>query len=146
MKNFIVYIENISALYVFLIYPVLFIATYLITLYVDDVFRLVRFKEEVVIIINNTEYIMNGYFDSGNLLTKDRNPVVFINKKKFPLKMDKLTEAIEVSTLTGVKTYLGMPSLIRMISKKEFTFCYLCVVDEEASFNGCDLLLNARLL
>lgn len=145
LKYLTLYIVDSSSNYIFFLYPICFLMTYLITIYVDKVFRLVKFKEKVMLIIDKDKYIFNAYMDSGNLLTKDRIPVIFISKNANSIKRYNVDENIIVKTINGEKTYLGHKCLIRLFSKKEYTFCYICLSDE-TDFYGCDILLNGLLL
>lgn len=145
MKYLTLYVIDSKSNYIFLLYPICFLMSYLVTIYVDKVFRLVKFKEKVMLIIDNDKYIFSAYMDSGNLLTKDRIPVIFISKNANSIKRYNVDENIIVKTINGEKTYLGHKCLIRLFSKKEYTFCYICISDE-TDFYGCDILLNGLLL
>ena len=145
MKYLTLYIIDSKSNYIFLLYPICFLMSYLVTIYVDKVFRLVKFKEKVMLIIDNDKYIFSGYMDSGNLLTKERIPVIFLNNKEHFNKKYNLTEEIVVKTINGQKIYKGCKCLIRIFTKKEYVYCYVCF-SEENDFYGCDILLNGLLL
>ena len=123
-----------------LCYPIILIIIFIISIFVDKLYRFRNYKEKVFLIINDKKYVFNGYMDSGNTLMHDNTPVIFINKN-MNFNFD---EEIFVNTLTGNNVLKGKKCLISINGKSSYTYAYLCSSNEN-DFNGCECLLNIYL-
>lgn len=130
---------------IILLYPVINIIIYLMSLLTDKLFKFARFKEEVILYIDNKKYISNAYFDTGNLLLHNNIPVIFMHKKAYPMEEKDFIIKIKVKTIIGEKVLLAKPILLQRSTKKEAKYVYLCLKDSNENFNGCEILLNAYL-
>lgn len=141
--NGIFYIERSSDIFLLLIYPLILLIIYLVTLFIDKCYRLVSFKDKIFLIIDKKKFITDGYIDTGNTLLYNNSPVIFLCKSQS--SKIKFNEKINVSTINGNKDYMGAKALVSIGNNKDFHFVYICLSDEK-TFNGCEVLLNAYLL
>lgn len=137
--------QGSGALLALLLYPVCFLALYAVTLFVDKAFRLSSFKEQVLLQLGEKQFLINAYFDTGNLLKKDNVPVVFMHRDNFPLGREEFTIPVALKTLGGSECFMACPALIQILPRREYQYVYLCLVGGEKDFNGCEMLLNAYL-
>lgn len=133
-------INNSGQVLSLLSYPIILIIIFIISIFVDKLYRFRNYKEKVFLIINDKKYVFNGYMDSGNTLMYNNTPVIFINKK-FIFDYD---EEILVNTLTGNNFVKGKKCLISINGKISYNYAYLCT-SNESDFNGCECLLNIYL-
>lgn len=138
-KGIFIISKSVQALSL-LCYPIILIIIFIISIFVDKLYRFRNYKEKVFLIINDKKYVFNGYMDSGNTLMHDNTPVIFINKN-MNLNFD---EEIFVNTLTGNNVLKGKKCLISINGKSSYTYAYLCSSNEN-DFNGCECLLNIYL-
>ncbi len=144
LYQYVLIISDKIGIFSLLSYPLLIIITYLATIFVDKLYRLNKFKEEVIIVINNKKYKTLAYFDSGNISTFNGNPVIFACKNKFDLDTSLFKLNGNFKTISGNKLCPLCECLIDTSAKNEYKFSYLALIDND-DFNGCDLLLNAYL-
>ena len=89
--------------------------------------------------MEENEYQISGYMDSGNTLIKDNKPVIFLNEKY--LKTLNFKEMM-VSGMGYQKCkYIEGKVNINGTNK-----CVICAFVNEVSFKGCECLLNINLL
>lgn len=124
---------------------ILVISIFLATKFVDYTYRLSSYKTSCFIEYLNKKVYASAYFDSGNTLKYLGVPVVFASLSNFPFEI-KEYEDIEVSTINGNKTYKAIPCLLSLEAKKESIYIYLALMEEERTFHGCEVLLNAYLI
>ena len=128
-----------------MLYPICFLVNYIIILFVDKIYHLGSYKEQIIIIFDSKKYFANAYFDTGNLLCKGRVPVIFMDKDCYKDSIKDFNIPINIKTILGAETLFARPALIQIIPKKEFYYVYLCLSKNKQKFNGCDVLLNAYL-
>lgn len=125
-------------------YPLLFLVTFMVTLFVDKTFRIGSFKEEIILVINNKKYKLIGYLDTGNIITYNGTPVIFIAKNKISLTDLSFDKEILLKTLTGEEKIKIGECLINIPHNQDYKFTYIACRNVD-DFNGCDCLLNAYL-
>lgn len=121
-------------------------ALVLSSLMVDKLYRLKDFKVQSIIYYKNQKAIFDCYFDSGNTLKYKNIPVIFVLRKNWCFKTTGTFERIEVSSINGESVYYGVQALIEIENSTESYFVYVILIDDTASFNGCECLLNAYLV
>lgn len=142
--NGLFYVENSNEVFYLFSYLVVIVAIYFVSLFVDRCFRLNKYKEKVILVVNNKKYITDGYYDTGNLLLYQKTPVVFIGKNRYFTNNSLFDKNVEVSTINGNVIYKCKEALISLGDSGCYHYVYLCLC-EENGFNGCDLLLNGYL-
>ena len=94
-----------------------------------------------VISVNGLLYKGKGYYDSGNMLTYNDIPVIFIKG----VYHNENGEVIHINTINDESyTYLSYKGLLK-ISKKNINV-YVVFINEKINFNNCNILLNKYVL
>ena len=141
--NFILVINSPKGILSYIFGPLFLIGLILSTKIVDSLYRLSNYKMSCYLLKEEKKYYYTCYFDTGNTLKYNDVPVIFINKDKYPFKLDNV-EVIDINGINSTNKSYVQSCLLSLEDKKDLFFVYVVLVEKE-DFNGCEILLNAYL-
>ena len=100
-----------------------------------------KFVFRCEITINELSFKSKGYYDSGNFLIYNDRPIIFVKKNYY----SKDGIIINLKTIDNKSlSYLAYEGYLYIKRKRKDV--YIVFVDENMSFNNCDLLLNKYVM
>lgn len=143
-KNLILIIKSVIGAWAILLDVIFYFAVDLSILIVDRLFHLKDFKMDVLLSSSKENRQVKAYYDSGNTLTIEKSPVIFIKKDtiKFDIQDEihpslPLTIPFKYEGIYRVKIHMG-------ISSRSYA-AYAITVSKNEDLYGCDCLLNVFL-
>ncbi|MCI5745508.1 MAG: sigma-E processing peptidase SpoIIGA [Erysipelotrichaceae bacterium] len=124
-----------------LIEPLYITIIYLLSNIIYKYFKYKKFKLKCKIFVENKQFKGMGYYDTGNCLTYNSKPVIFIKGHPF-------SNQGEVIRIKGINdclfTYLAYNGKI-LINKYEKDV-YVVFINNNVNFNDCQFLLNKYII
>lgn len=129
-----------SSFFYILISPLLLLIINIITKSIKSLILLKRYRYNVKLTLDDENYEVSAYFDSGNTLKYKDLPVVFLTKT-----MKKKNLTYEKMYVRGIGNSYSEYVKGKILFENKESEVY-CAYVKKKSFNGCDCLLNVYLL
>lgn len=144
-KNSILLIVQPNGILLSLLVPFFGLMMIISSKIIDKTFHLYNYKTSVVLTIDNKEKIYSSYYDTGNTLKYKNIPVIFLVNNNIEVDKKIFDKTIKIQTVSGQKEVFITKGLIRKKDSNENHFVYIALKNDDKSFSGCDVLLNAYL-
>ncbi|HBD05919.1 MAG TPA: hypothetical protein DCY93_00720 [Firmicutes bacterium] len=144
IRNGVFVISEPIGAWVYLIDLVLYFSVDLSILIVDRLFHLKDFKMDVLLSSGTISRQVKAYYDSGNTMTIEKSPVIFVKKGAFDFtKKDEVYVPVPLNIPFKYEKICKV--LVSCGAGKESYFAYAVVISEKENLYGCDCLLNVFL-
>lgn len=123
--------------------PVFLLLTFLSAKFVDRFYHFHRYRQDVIMQINEKKYRFRAYYDTGNTLLHKGLPVIFITSENEKLFASTHAELLSAESVSGKSSFAAYLALLAKDGKK-YQAVYVAISKQDG-FHGCECLLNAYL-